>query len=173
MKYSFFFFVLLFSLFLSCNKSDDPGRGVDLVFRKQFEIPAGLGVFDVHHFYLRDVPTHFASTLALANITADQVARVTTTEGNLSGVFGDANLDFIDRVSVRVYTNDPADYLEVGYRDPAPIDPGNAMGLIPSLADSKEFISAATVNFDVVFWLRRTTTEVSPVQLDMTLRALY
>lgn len=169
-------FLLLFlcvAVVTGCKKDNAPGRGVDLLFRQTFEIPAGIGVFDVHHFYLKNIPTNYTSTLGLSNITAADIVRVITTQGSMNGTFGDANLDFIDRLSIRVYTDDPNDYLEIAYRDPAPIDPGNNMGLIPSLSDSKDFISAEKVNFDIVFWLRRTTTETTPVQLDLTMRAEY
>jgi hypothetical protein len=158
---------------LHCKKDDDLGRGVDLVYRRNLEIPAGLGVFDVHHFYINNIPTNYTGTLDLAGVNPADVTKILTTQGTLTGTFGDANLDFIDRVSLRVFKDDPNNYLEIGYRDPAPVDPGNTMGLIPSLADSKGFFSEDRVSLDVVIWLRRTTNESTPLQLDLTLRAAY
>lgn len=160
-------------IFSSCNKEEDLGRGVDIAFRQTLEVPAGIGVFDVHHFYLYNIPTRYLDAIDQVGVSPDEVLRVITTKGNLSGLFGDANLDFIDRVSLRVFKDDPTNYLEIAYRDPAPVDPGNTMGLIPSLADSKQFMSEERVNFDLVFWLRKTTQESTPLQFDLNLRIGY
>lgn len=167
-----FLFISL-SISSACHKDEDLGRGIDLAFRQTLEIPAGIGVFDVHHFYLYNIPTRYADALSQASISPDEVLRVITTKGNLAGLFGDANLDFVDRVSLRVFKDDPTNYLEIAYRDPAPVDPGNTMGLIPSLSDSKQFFKEERVNFDLVFWLRKTTQESTPLQLDLNLRVGY
>jgi len=158
---------------ISCHKNEGPGRGVDLPYRQTFEIPAGIGVFDVHHFYISGISTKYNATLGLANITDADVTKVTTLEGTIAGIFGDANLDFIDRISIRVFETDPNNYLEIAYRDPSPVDPGNFIGLIPSLSNSKEFFSKDKFSLDIVVWLRKTTQETTPVSLDFKMRAEY
>jgi hypothetical protein len=160
-------------LSMSCNKDSGPGRGQDISYRQTFEIPAGIGVFDVHHFYITGIPTKYAATLALANLTDAEVTRVTTIEGTISGLFGDANMEYIDRISVRAFITDPNNYLEIAYRDPSPLDPGNQIGLIPSLSDSKGFFNGERFSLDIVIWLRQTTQETTPVQLDLKMRAEY
>jgi|1048.fasta_scaffold00159_11 hypothetical protein len=163
------FLAIILGITSACNKEEDLGRGVDLPFRQTLEIPAGIGVFDVHHFYLYNIPTRYSDVLSQVGIGPDQVLRVVTTKGSIAGLFGDANLDFVDRVSLRVFKDDPTNYLEIAYRDPSPVDPGNTIGLIPSLSDSKQFFNEDRVNFDLVFWLRRTTQESTPLQLDLNL----
>jgi hypothetical protein len=175
MKTRLFRMILLLAVpvwFGGC-KEEGPGPGVDLVYRHTFEIPAGIGVFDVHHFYIDDFATRYEATLAQSNKTPGDITGVITVEGAFSGAFGDADLRFVDRISIRAYTNnDPTNYIEVAYRDPAPLDPGNVIALIPSLSDSKEFFKNDRISFDIVLWLRETTQEFTPVQLDLKVRAL-
>lgn len=157
-----------------CNKNDDLTPGVDLVYREYFEIPAGIGIFDVHHFYISNIPSRFETTLAQAGKTPDDIKGVITVEASISGQNGDANLSYIDRISLRAFDpNNINDYLELAYRDPAPADPGNAMGLIPTLSDSKPYFNANRVGLDVAIWLRHTTPDNTPMQVDLKVRATY
>lgn len=160
----------------NCKKDELFERYTDLVYREVFEIPAGIGIFDVHHFYIENVPSKYLDILNSANITPAEVQKVLTVEGSLSGLFGDADLEFIDKISIRLFADgNPSNYLEIAYRDPIPANQGNLIGLIPSLASSQEFISAetGTLNFDIVIWLRNTTAESIPMQMDLKLRAGY
>jgi hypothetical protein len=165
--------LLVFGAFLGCRK-EEPAAGIDFVYRHTLEVPAGIGVFDVHHFYIQDVPTRFAATIGQEGKTAADILQVINIEGQLGGLFGDENLDFLDQVSIRAYTNgDPTNYVEIAYRDLVPSDPGRSVGLIPSLSDSKVFFEKNLVSFDIVLWLRRTTNEVTPLQLDLRMRATH
>ncbi len=168
---AFFLSILCMACLLGCDK-DNNRPGFDLVYRKQFEIPAGIGVFDVHHFYLRNLPSRFAESLIAQDKTAAAITGVITAQASLTGVFGDANLNFVEQVSVRIYQeSDPTDYVEIAYRLPVPLEPGNRLDLIPSLADSKRFVQNERFSLDVAFWLRRTTRESTPLQLDLQLKA--
>ncbi len=161
-------------LFLSCKKEENIGPGFDLQFQQDFTVPPGINVFAVHHFYLKNLPTNFQDLLVRHNATADDIARIRTTKAVLSGVYGDANYDFVDQVSVKAYNLDNLnDNLEVAYRQPVPLEPGNVLPLIPSLADSKKFLSAERVNLDVALWIRNTTGDEIPTRLTLTLRAEF
>lgn len=167
----FFFALFLPFLFGGCAK-ENQGPGFDLIYREQFEMPAGIGPFVVHHFYLRNIPTRYQQLLTQQGKTDADVTGVVTVQGNLSGVFGDANFNVVSQVSIRVFQeNDPDDYIEVAYREPVPLEPGNNLGLIPTLADSKRMVSESRMSIDVVIWLRSTTQDNIPVQLDLQLKA--
>lgn len=174
MKKNIIFLVLSLLVFTNCNREELFTNYTDIVYRQYFDLPAGIGVFDVHHFYMPGIPSKYAESLLNANIKKEDVTKVLTTQGSISGLFGDVNLEFVDRVSIRAFADgDPTNYIEIAYRDPSPINPGNAIGLIPSLASSQEFFSAETVNLDIVIYLRATTTENVQMQLDLTMRAGY
>ncbi|MEY3240056.1 MAG: hypothetical protein RIR11_1494 [Bacteroidota bacterium] len=165
---------LISSCLLSCNKDDGFEKYVELIYRESFEIPAGVGVFDVPHLFINDVPSKYLDLLRAGNMKPEEIEKVLTIESTISGIFGDEDLGVIDRISLRVIQgNNSSDFIEIAYRDPAPNNPGNGMGLIPSLSDSKAFISQETINFEIVIWLRANTTQTIPLQLDLKMRAGY
>jgi hypothetical protein len=166
------FWALLVLLGLSCQKDNNLGPGFDMLYTRDFSIPAGIGVFDVHHFRLKNVPSNWDQFLSLNGKTEDKITGVITAEASLGGIFGDVDLSVIDRISLRVYDDSaPNDYVEIAYRDPAPLDTGNILPLIPSLADARRFFKNSRVSFDVVIYLRRTTLDQSDVRLSLTMRA--
>jgi hypothetical protein len=157
---------------LGCKKNEGPGPGYDLLFRHFFEVPVGINVFQVHHFYLENVPTKYFETLASAGRDTTEIEKILTIEGTLAGQFSDVDLRFIRSVSVRAYTDSPNDFLEIAYNDPAPVNPGNRMPLYASLADSKAFFARETINLDVAIQINRVTEDNYPLQMDLTLRAV-
>lgn len=174
MRYSFLFVVSFAILGLSCHKDDGVAPGFAMMFQREFNIPAGIGVFDVHHFQLKNIPSNWDQYLDQHGKTAADISGVITAEASIGGKYGDADLSVVDRISVRVYDeSNPNDYLEIAYRDPAPSDSGNILPLIPSLADSKRFFSNPRFSVDVVIWLRRTTQDVSEVRLNLNMRATF
>lgn len=155
----------------SCNKNDDRAPGFDLIYQQDFVIPAGIGVFDVHHFQIHNIPTRYQQSLDQQGKTDADITGIQTVQATLSGVFGDADYAVVDQVSVRVFDPDaPNDYIEIAYRYPTPLDPGNSLPLIPTLADSKRFFKSSRVSLDIAIWLRSTTqTEIeSRLNLQMT-----
>ncbi|MBK7935808.1 MAG: hypothetical protein IPJ82_01365 [Lewinellaceae bacterium] len=163
-------------LFLSgsCTKVNDQAPGFDMLYQHEFYIPAGIGVFDVHHFQIENIPTRYNEYLAQHGKTNEEITGILTSQATVGGVFGDADLAFIEQVSVRVYDkSDPSDWVEIAYRQPVPLDPGNSLPLIPSLADAKRFLSDSRFSIDVVLWLRNTTQLESQVRLDLQLKATY
>jgi hypothetical protein len=171
-RIAFFGFILAVFSGLGCRKNEGPGAGYDLLFRQFIEVPVGIGVFQVHHFYIENIPTNFFGTLASGGRDSSEVEKVLTLEGTLAGQFSDVDLRFIRSVSVRVYTDSSNDFLEIAYNDPAPVNPGNRLILYPSLADSKDFFAQERVNIDVAIQVNRVTEDNYPLQLDLTMRAV-
>lgn len=166
--------LLLLLLSASCKKKEDTRPGFDLQYQTQFDIPAGLGPFVVHHFYLRNIPTRFEQTLLQNGKLKEDIAAILTTQANLSGVFGDADFAFIEQISVKVYNEtDPIGAIEAAYRFPVPLDPGNNLPLIPSLADLKDILEEPRFSLDVALWLRKTTQIETSVRLDLQFKAVY
>ncbi len=156
---------------LSCQK-DDLGPGFDLLFRRDFEIQAGLGVFVVHHFYLNNISSTYQATLQAQGLTDADVKNISNSSGELIATFGDGRLDFISRISVRVFPEgEPDKYVEVAYRDPAPLNNGTLIGLVPSLANVKHIIRENRFGIDVAIETRNITTESIPVTLNLKFRA--
>ncbi len=158
----------------SCHKDRDLGPGFDLQYQQEFNIPVALNVFEVHHFQLKNISTRYEQSLTQANKTDAEVVGLLTSKGNLGGIFGDADLSFIEKMSVRVFNDsDPNDFIEVAYREPVPLEPGNTIPLIPTLADSKRLLTGSRFNIDVVIWLRKSPPVDTDVRLDLQLKAQY
>ncbi|MFN4253755.1 MAG: hypothetical protein ACK4Q5_01975 [Saprospiraceae bacterium] len=166
-------FALFGLLFFSCKKDDTPA-GFDMQYRQEFSIPAGLSVFAVHHFYLKNIPSQYATLLDNNGKTDADIAGIIPTKAELSGIFGDASFDFIEEASIRLYLEkDPTDYLECAYRLPVPLNPGNSLPLIPGLGDVKKYLSEPRFSVDVSLRLRRTTDEETTTRLDLLFRATH
>ena len=168
------FVILVGLLGLSCHKDDGLAPGFDMVFQREFSLPAGIGIFDVHHFQLKNIPSNWEQYLDQHNRTAEEISGVITAEASIGGIFGDADLGLVEKISIRIFNDaDPNDYVEIAYRDPAPFDSGNVLQLIPSLADSKRFFLDPRFSVDVVIWLRQTTQDQSDLRFNLTMRATY
>lgn len=159
---------------LSCNKDNDLAPGFDLMYQQDFILPAGIGVFDVHHFQILNIPSRYQQSLDQSGKTDEEITGVLTVKAVLSGVYSDASYDLIDQVSLRVFdASDPTDYVEIAYRDVTPLDPGNTLPLIPSLADTKRFFKQPRFSVDVVIRLRNTTQLETETRLSLQMKATY
>ena len=83
--------MLLLCSVWSCRK-DDQVPGFDMIYRQQFTIPAGIGVFQVHHFYLKNIATRYEQLLEQHGKTDEEITGIITAQAMLTGVFGDATL---------------------------------------------------------------------------------
>ncbi len=164
--------LLVFSV-VSCRK-EDQAPGFDMIYQQEFTIPAGIGVFQVHHFFLKNIATRYEQYLTEHGKTDADIKSVITAQAILNGIFGDADLNYVDQVSLRIYDeSNPTDYIEIAYRQPVPLEPGNSLALIPSLADSKRLIVGSRFSMDVVFWLRNTTGRETDLRLDLQMKATF
>lgn len=167
---------LVLILFLSGNCKKESGliAGFQMPYQAQFTIQPGIGPYVVHHFYLKNIQTRYQTLLAQNNRTNEEVKAIALSQAVLSGVFADADYGFIQNVSLRIYNEDnPNDWLEIAYRDPTPLDPGNALPLIPNEGDFKRFLSASRYSLDLALTLRATTAEDIPSKIDLIFTAQY
>jgi hypothetical protein len=168
---------LLFSLFtvliVACKK-DNTGPAVDMLYRRDFEIQAGLNPLVKHHFYLNNMSSKYLPSLQSASLSDSSIIQVANATGELSAIFGDAKLDFISRISVRIFEEGkPNEYIEVAYRDPAPNNSGATLGLIPTLANVKDIMRKDRFGIDIALETRNITTQTIPVRLDLKFKAFY
>lgn len=170
------FLLLVFATLIgfSCDKANDQTPGFDLMYQQDFILPAGIGNFEVHHFQIKNIPSRYQQSLEQQGRTDADITGVLTAQAVLSGVYNDASFEMIDQVSIRVFdANDPTDYVEIAYRYPTPLDPGNSLPLIPSLADAKRFFNQPRFSLDVVIWLRNTTQIETETRLNLQMKATY
>jgi hypothetical protein len=157
----------------SCTKSADTAPGFDMAYHQEFTIPVGLGTDVVHHFYFHDISTSYPQYLSEHLKTDADIARIIPEQFTLAGVFGDANFDYVDEVTLRIFKEiDPNGYIEVAYRYPVPISPGNALPIIPDLPDVKSFLSGSRFSIDLALRLRNIPQAEIQAKLDLQFRAV-
>lgn len=155
-------------------KKEEVGPGFDMIYQYEFNIPAGIGPFVTHHFYLKNLPTRYSNLLAQHSKTDSEITAILPAQANIQGIFGDANFAVVEEASLRVYLeSDPTGFIEIAYRFPTPIDPSNVLDLIPSLADAKRILKEDRYNIDLALRLRSTTTEETAVRLNLQMKATY
>ncbi|MFN0014561.1 MAG: hypothetical protein ACKVU2_08440 [Saprospiraceae bacterium] len=173
-RFTFYGFLAIFLLgFVGCKK-DDVSPGFDMVYQQEFFIPAGIGPFVTHHFYLKNISTRYQALLSQSGKTAEDIVAILPVQASLAGIFGDANFSVVEEASLRVYQeSDPTGFVEMAYRFPTPIDPSNTLDLIPSLASAKKIMTQDRFSIDLALRLRSTTTDETPVRLNLHLKATY
>lgn len=166
--------LLLFAISLAGCKKEDTTPGFDMIYQQDFSIPAGIGPFVTHHFYIQNLFTRYDNLLAQTGKTDADVNGILTVQASITGIFGDANFNVVEEASLRIFEEtDPNGYIEVAYRFPTPIDPSNTLDLIPSLADAKRIMSGDRFSIDLALRLRNTTTDDIPVRLHLQFKANY
>ncbi|MEQ1747409.1 MAG: hypothetical protein ABMA02_18405 [Saprospiraceae bacterium] len=159
--------------FVSCKK-DDISPGFDMLYQQEFFIPAGIGPFVTHHFYLKNITTRYQTLLSQSGKTAEEIVAILPVQASISGIFGDANFALVEEASLRVYQeSDPTGFIEVAYRFPTPIEPSNTLDLIPSQANAKKIMTQDRFSIDLALRLRGTTTDETPVRLSLQMKATY
>jgi hypothetical protein len=168
------FLPVLLVLVAGCKKDEEPPAGIPMNYQRDFNIQAGLGPFVVHHFYLHDFASRYQETLAQANKSEADIKTIVLNQASLSGIFNDADFDFMYIVAVRLYDDqNPNDYIEIAYRDPVPLDPGNTLPLIPNEVDVKRFLEKTRFGIDLSVQVDKTTIDETDVRLNMEFIATY
>jgi hypothetical protein len=167
------FLLLPIVLFLSCGKDDGPS--IDLFFQPiEFEIPAGTNPFQTYHFYIKNVPTQFAATLAASGFKATDIKRIEGLRAQLDADFSDSEYKYFKAISVRVYQEpDQAGFLEAFYQEPISINQGNYLPLNPSLANLADFMKSEFVSFDIAVEPHSITPESIPTHLTMAMKMKF
>jgi len=159
--------------FAGCKK-EDVAPGFDMIYQQEFTIPAGIGPFVTHHFYLKNISTRYLAQLNQAGRTDAEITAILPAQAALVGIFGDANFGVVEEASLRVYQeSDPNGFIEAAYRFPTPLDPNNNLDLIPTLANVKKIMKEDRFSLDLALRLRNTTQDEMPVRLNVQLKATY
>jgi hypothetical protein len=161
-------------LTISCNKDEELGPGFDMMYQPDITIPAGIGIGVNHSFTISNISTNYQSYLNQFNKTDADIKRILVSQVNLRGVFGDADYGAIEVATLRIYKlNDPSDFIEIAYRDPTPLNPGNILALIPNETDIKRFMKEPRFNIDLRLRLRDITQMETDTRIELQFRAVF
>ncbi|MFT5165033.1 MAG: hypothetical protein ACI8P3_000257 [Saprospiraceae bacterium] len=142
-----FFLALAVILLSSCSKNDQDVR-FEMVYEREFTIPAGLNVFDTHYFPIRDIS--IGSYLTANNVTAADLIAINPGSARLSTKFtGLAEYDFIRDVSIVIFTDDENNNKEVFWRPSVPLNQGEDLDIFATLVDAKQYFEGTKFNLYV------------------------
>jgi len=156
-------FVLMLPIIFSTCKGD--GLGVNMTYQRDFEIPAGLGVFDTHVFELNGIPTNKAAFLSPTGANESDITAILPREAELSINFANVDFIFVGEVVVEIFTREDNVGTEIFYRDEIPLNTGRAITLFPSLPEIGQHLMGDEFNIRVELRLR----DISPQFLDTRL----
>ncbi len=162
--------LLLSFMFSNCGK--ELITIADLPYTTQFEIPVGLNPFTIWELSVDDIPNERLARLNAANVTEDEVEKIVGKIGRISTIFSGVNLDFIQEITVEIFSDNIDDSTEILYREQVGANTGETIGLNASLPDVSRHLEGETFGIIVTIRPRRSASQTIPVQLDFTLGVL-
>jgi len=107
MKLSIYPIFCLILLFMACG--DNQQSLLDVKNQTDFQLAAGQGVIATHYYTNFDVPTLWASHFGSSGLELNGLGDIIANRATLESLFGE-DINFIERVSVHAYPNDPIAY---------------------------------------------------------------
>ena len=152
------FLLLIALLFASCRKTE---AGFDMSYRREFNLPGGLNIFQSHNFEFKDIACDTSVFFKTNSATASEITRIEPSTMNIRAIFGGADNSyvFIDRVEVWISDpNRPNLTAQIAFfRDNVPINTGNRLDLIPNNIDVRPFlVEGSRFNLRINLRLRNT-----------------
>jgi len=144
-------FLALPLLFSACRGE---GLGFTMTYQQDFEIQAGLGVFDTHVFLITDIPTNMDAFLINNDADVNDITGIIAREAELSVNFANIDFAFIREVVVEIYSDDDIQGKEIFFREDVPLNTGIRLQLLPSLPDVHEFLMDDDFNIRIELKLR-------------------
>ena len=140
MRSYLFIFIGSFFTLLSCGKNDT-NEVFEYVQRVDFTIDAGLNTIDTYFFPFDPLTSPLMGKLEEFKLTFTDIAEVQPKSAEISSIFGDENLEFIRRISVRVHeSNDVLNATEIFYSDPTPLKKSNTIRPFPNISEVKDIM---------------------------------
>lgn len=164
--------LLLILPFIFTNCGKELVTLTDLPYTAQFEIPVGLNPFTIWELPIFNIPNERLARLNAANVLEEEVERIVGKTGRFSTIFSGTNLDFIQEITIEIFSDDIEDATEILHREQVREDTGQAVGLNASLPNVARHLEGETFGIIVTIRPRRPATQNIPVQLDFTLGVL-
>ena len=137
-----------------------------MTYQRDFEIGAGLGVFDTHVFELNGISSNREIFLANQGVNESDITDIIPLEAELSLNFADVQLAFIQEVVVEIFNRDDPIGREIFFRENVPMNTGIRLNLLPSLPDVREFVLQDEFSIRVEMRLRNITPQFLETRFD-------
>lgn len=150
-----FIAIIFFACFLiSCEKEVPIKYEVRL--DGEFEIPLGLNTIETHYILVRKVPTFFIYNAQRFNADTSSITNIQASKGLLRAKFGDAEFDFVERISVwAVSIKNPNLKREMYYLDFNPLNTREELRMLSSTSELKQIMKEEFIDIEIRLNLRR------------------
>lgn len=139
--------------FFSCKKEEAPPLLRIPVTNLRFPVNATLQPPDTYYIPINQVKMNALAFIQAKGLDTAQIKSIRPGRATLSVVFGEAKLDFLDAVSIRLCPlgqNEPNCGREAFYRDPVPFNTGYDLDLVPSdVKDLRGMVLMENINIQV------------------------
>ena len=158
-------FVVAVLLFGGCG-SDDELIGIQMPYRYQFDVPAGLNPLNTHFFERSGLITN--ASLLLGNNEINRIIPYTARLTSLDNV----DFGFIREIEVRVKDPDnPGLEIPVFYREELPQNTGRNIDLIATQANITDILNKPSIDVIVEFRLYSSTGQSFQTDLQLSFLA--
>jgi hypothetical protein len=137
-----------------------------MTYQEDFEIRAGLGVFDTHIFEINGIPTNKATFYAANNVNESDITEITAKEAQLSINFSNVEFGFVREVIVEIFTKDDLRGREIFFREAIQQNIGSRIDLIPSLPDVRDILTQDEFNIRIEMKLQDISPQFIETRLD-------
>lgn len=163
LKYITFLFIITLSF--GCNK--DTRDRVEGSIDAEFDIPNGLNTIETHVFVIKDVASFFEQTLLQSGRSINDIDEVLSAKGDLVFPFISGSINFLDKVSIRIYNRfDPDNFKEMYYLDAVPLNANNPLKLFSTIANLQPILENESFDMEVRLRFRAFTPPNPRVRLD-------
>ena len=165
MRY-FFLLLILPVLFGSCRK--DPNVLFEMDYpNNDFAIAAGLSPFEVHYFTLHNIRTNSDSLFSFHNIDPNNITQIQPRSARLSALFASSDYNFINKIEIRIFSDNPDNYDVLFFRDDVPFNTRRDLDLVPNGVDVQRYLKKDRFGLIIRLELRDISPEFMESRLDI------
>jgi hypothetical protein len=155
--------VLLSSIF-ACEKERVPLYEVNM--DADFDIQSGLNTIATHVFIIRNVPTNYKVSADNRGVDTSRITNIQSSRGLMRAKFGNADYDFISRVSVYARSRvDTSQRREMYYLDFVPLETNEELRMLSSTSELKEILKEEYIDLEVRLNFRSFTGPTLPTRM--------
>ncbi|MCB0657867.1 MAG: hypothetical protein KDC57_17095 [Saprospiraceae bacterium] len=158
-------------LFSGCRKDEVSKAIFTVESTTSFTIPAGLNTVETHYFLVENIPSSLNAQLKSHNLTLDDLTKINPLQCRLIALDGSPTYQFIENISVRIYTKKNPTKREIAFMEPVPLNTGSNLQLFPTLIDVKDYLSSSVYSVEIRLRLRGFSSRTVDTRLDLAFEA--
>jgi len=154
-----------------CHKDDGPKAVFTVESTSSFTIPAGLNTVETHYFVVNNIPSTLEAQLKSHNLTLEDLEKINPLQCRLLALDGTPTYQFIQDISVMIYTKKNPVKREIAFMEPVPLNTSSTLQLFPTLIDVKDYLTSSVYSVEIRLRLRGFPSRTIDTRLDLAFEA--